>query len=380
MRSFAAQFVSAVLALGTNVARPSTALMPDAAFTGECRLRWSAREDLNLSDAHLLSGCVLKYSAVRSKEQAAAASAKSVSDLVRDWKPWPCVDLLAADYFETDFAAVYMVTLVQALPETGSCAHGCPLSRPLCNGALGCVQPTCADFKPLCNDKTGAGALARLLCSVTCGCGDLASELLWIGPDSGCLPACQEKAAKAETATCSDAQPGSAELAALVGYSRAFEPQFPGWFKTNATVRAELGCFALNFEADTRTQMRHDLCNQEFWNATEEAKSLVLFCPVSCGCLDDPSKPGCPTACSAPEPPTLRDLSDAQLAVATAARATHNEFNAPPYPPSCSDLNATVCEALLTAWYQHPCPVACGIDPDAASTSPGPHQPTTCTA
>ncbi len=85
---------------------------------------------------------------------------------------------------------------------------------------------------------------------MTCGSGDLASDLLLIGPNSGCLPKCQEKAAEAaaETATCSDVQPGSAELAALVRYSGFFELQFPGWSVTNATVRAELGCFALNFE------------------------------------------------------------------------------------------------------------------------------------
>ena len=265
-----------------------------------------------------------------------------------------------------------MVKLAQSLAATGSCAGGCPLSRPLCkntNGTLGCVRPTCDDVKPLCNATSDTVALARFVCGVTCGCD-------WLGGISGCPSSCQEKAAKAvtETATCSDAQPGSAELAALVNYSRAFELHYANYINTSATVRAELGCFALNFEPERQT-----LCNQAL-SSSYGFQSLLPFCPVSCGCIDNPSKPGCPTACSAPEPPTLRDLSDAQLAVANAARATYNEVNAPPYPPSCSGLNATDCDPLLTVWYKHPCPVACGIDPDAASASPAPRQPTTRTA
>jgi hypothetical protein len=129
--------------------------------------------------------------------------------------------------------------------------------------------------------------MARFMCSVTCGCDDLTSDLLRIGPNSGCLPNCQEKAAKAvaETAHCSDAQPGSAKLAALVGYSGAFELQITGSSLTSATARAELGCFALNFED-------YCLCDQESLNATKGAKSLLPFCPVSCGCISDrPSPP-----------------------------------------------------------------------------------------
>jgi hypothetical protein len=339
--------------------------MTAADFSNQCRL--------GESDAHLLSTCVLKFSSARSKEQAAASAAKSVSDLVRRYEDRSCGDLLGAYNILAYEEAPYMATLVQALPPTGSCAVSCPLSRPLCNGTLGCVRPTCADVKPLCNRGTDAGALARLLCGVTCGCVVFASELLWIGLDSGCLPQSQENAkAVAESASCSDAQPGSAELAALFEYSRAFELQFTGASHTNATVRAELGCFALNFE----NTYRGGLCDQEYWNSTYGAKSLVPFCPVSCGCIGNPSKPGCPSACRAPEPPTLRDLSAAQLAVANAAMATWNK----PYPPSCFGLNATVCDALLTVWYKHPCPLACGMDPDAASASAAPHQPTTRTA
>jgi hypothetical protein len=224
---------------------------------------------------------------------------------------------------------------------------------------MGCVRPTCDDFQPLCNDKTDTGALARYLCGVTCGCDDLASDLLWIGPNSGCLPSCQEKAAKAAAEeTCSDAQPGSAELAALVEYSRAFELPLTAYTSTSPTDRAELGCFTTNLE-------KWYMCSQEYLNATQEAKSLVPFCPVSCGCIGNPSKVGCPRACSAPEPPRLRDLSDAQLAVANKLAGKETM----PYPPSCSGLNATVCDELLTASHKHPCPVVCGIDPRAASTS-----------
>jgi hypothetical protein len=366
MRSFPAQFVAAVLALGTNVARPSDALLSDAAFADECAyLIWSSRAVRNLSDAHLLSRCVLKYSSARSKEQAEASSANSVSELVQGAKDEGCKDLLGQHYLPS-FEAVYMATLAQALPATGSCAGGCPFGRPLCNGTRGCVRPTCADFKPLCNNNTDAGALARYLCGVTCGCDDLTSDLLWIGPNLGCLPQCKQAAKALANETCSDAQPGSAELAAFVGYSRAFELRFAS-MSTNAIVRAELGCFALNFEFHRQT-----LCDQESWS-TDGAKSLVPFCPVSCGCIDDPSMPGCPRACRAPEPPTLRDLSDAQLAVANAVKATWNKrfgLNSPAYPPSCLDLNATVCDALRTAWHKHPCPVACGVDPTAPSTHP----------
>ncbi len=76
MRSFPAQFVAAVLALGTNVERPSIALMSDAAYNDECI--YLTRSDIDeeiLSDAHLLSRCVLYHSSVRSKEQAEASSA-----------------------------------------------------------------------------------------------------------------------------------------------------------------------------------------------------------------------------------------------------------------------------------------------------------------
>ncbi len=373
MRSFPAQFVAAVLALGTNVARPSDALMSAAAFTDECYLGWYEREAVNLSDAHLLSRCVPYGSSMRSREQAEASSAKSVSDSVRESGVEYCGgDLLGTDAFAPYIEAVFIATLAQALhlPATSSCAGeergSCPLSRPLCNGTLGCVRPTCGDVTPLCNDNTDTGAMARFVCGVTCGCGDLTSDLLLIGPNSGCLPKCQEKAAKAvaETATCADAQPGSAELAALLRYSGFFERQFPGWSATNATVRAELGCFALNFDYSDAAM---GLCDQEYWNATKGAKSLLPYCPASCGCIGDPSKPGCPRACRAPEPPVLRDLSDAQLAVANAAMGTFDK-QLMAYPPTCLGITATDCDALLTSWHRHPCPVACGIDPGAAST------------
>jgi hypothetical protein len=367
MRSFPAQFVAAVLALGTNVARPSTALMSTTAFNDECLIGWSARAARKLSDARLLSSCVLTSSFRSSKEEASAESAKSVSELV-EWDSKDidrCRDVLGLPYVPF-YEAVAMATLAQALPATGSCAGGCPLSRPLCNGALGCVRPTCAHVKSLCNENTNAGALARFFCSVTCGCDDLTSDLLWIGLNSGCLPKCKEAAKAAANETCSDAQPGSAELAALVGYSRAVELRLTGQSVTDASTRSKLGCFAVNFDA------KWILCDPEFWNIEYGAKSLLPFCPVSCGCIGDPSKPGCPRACSAPEPPTLRDLSDAQLAEANAAMASWNQSlprsHSRPYPPSCSGLHATDCDALRTTWHKHPCPVACGIDPTAPST------------
>jgi hypothetical protein len=148
MLSFSAQFVAAVLALGTNVARPSAALMSDAAFTNECFLFSPLRASRNLSDAHLLSKCVPKGFSVRSKEQAAASSAKSVSELVLGTGLNYCFDLLVLGGDELWSEAANMATLAQALPATSSCERGCPLSRPLCkntNGTLGCVKPTCDD-------------------------------------------------------------------------------------------------------------------------------------------------------------------------------------------------------------------------------------------
>jgi hypothetical protein len=357
MDSFAAQFVAAVLALGTNVARPSAALLTDVAFYEElCYLGWPERKGLNLSDALLLSRCVPKVSSRSSKENVEASSAATVSELLQAAKiGGVCRDLLGVGgFFFALFDATYMATLVQALPATGSCAGGCPFGRPLCKGMLGCVSPTCDDVKPLCNDNTDAGALARFMCGVTCGCGDLTSALLWIGPNSGCLRGCQEAArSKAEIAGCSDAQPSSTELAALVGYSRAYELYFAGWSLTNASVRAELGCLALNFDVPW-------LCDQEYFNASYGAKSLVPLCPVTCGCIEDSAKPGCPRTCIAPEPPRLHDLSDTQLALANKLLPS----DTPPYPPSCFGVNATVCAALLTVWHKHPCPVSCDASRD----------------
>lgn len=188
MGSFPAQFAAAALALGTNVARPSTALMSDADFTDECELGWPERTDLNLSDAHLLSSCLVTDSSVRSQEEAKASSTgKSVSELVRLSNINKCEDLLGSDWDVLE-EVVYIAKLASALPATGSCADGCPVSRPLCkdtNGTMGCARPTCDDVEPLCHDNSGAGALARFMCGVTCGCRNLTSELLWIGPNSG---------------------------------------------------------------------------------------------------------------------------------------------------------------------------------------------------
>jgi hypothetical protein len=100
-----------------------------------------------------------------SREQAEASSAKSVSDSVRESGVEYCGDLLGTDAFAPYIEAVFMATLAQVLhlPATSSCAGeergSCPLSRPLCNGTLGCVRPTCGDVTPLCNDNTDTGAL-----------------------------------------------------------------------------------------------------------------------------------------------------------------------------------------------------------------------------
>ena len=353
-RSTNARLVAAVISLSSSLGRPSLsdALPSDAAFPEACEFNWPQRRELNLSDALVLSSCAPKKLLVSNKELVQESAAEPVSGLVGRFQYDSCDDLLSIPFFYAYEESVYMGRLVEALPsrESGSCAEPCPIDRPLCNGTS-CVRPTCDDVEPLCNDRSNAGALARFACGVTCGCGDLTSALVWIGPDSGCLPACREAAlSEALTVSCSDAQPGSAELEALVAYSGTLERALPGKSLTNASVRAALGCFALNLEGYPDW-----LCDQQYWNESHRAKSLVPYCPVSCGCIDDPSRPGCPRTCKAPEPPSLRDLSDAQLAVANAV--TKREA----YPSSCQDLNASVCDAILTVWHQHPCPVTCNM-------------------
>ena len=103
-------------------------------------------------------------------------------------------------------------------------------------------------------------------------------------------------------------------------------------------------------------------------------KSLVPFCPVTCGCIDDPSRHGCPGTCNAtdaaePLTPVCRDLSDAQLVLASDARVARYKFigltRPEPYPPSCSGANAMVCAQLGIDSYgtvsRHPCPKACRV-------------------
>jgi hypothetical protein len=140
---------------------------------------------------------------------------------------------------------------------------------------------------------------------------------------------------------------------------------------TDESVRAALGCFALNFDYS-------EFCNADVMNIALGAagmKSLVPFCPVTCGCIDDPSRHGCPGTCNAtdaaePLTPVCRDLSDAQLVLASDARVAWYAPDAPPfpYPPSCSGADEMVCAFLgidstggrLPVW-QHPCPVACRL-------------------
>jgi hypothetical protein len=359
--TFAARFVDAVLKLGTNVERPSDGLLSYAAFNAKCSFIWSDMEALNLSVAFVLSSCVPFDSFVLTKEQAEDYAARSVSELVAARAgDVDCYEDLLRGLFSPYGDVIYMGRLVEALPQTdGSCAGGCPFDRPLCDGTT-CVRPTCDDFMPLCNAAGNAGALARFVCGVTCGCNSTTSSLFWVGPNSGCSPACQETArSAARTAVCSDAQPGSAEFAA---YSLAREPYNPDGVST--TVRAALGCFSSNFDGS---------CYDYDYFTSQGMKSLVPFCPVTCGCIDDPSIPGCPGSCNATDaadspPPVCRDLSDAQLLLASDARVAQYGPGAPPYPypPSCSGANATVCAYLgidpyggrLRVW-EHPCPVAC---------------------
>jgi hypothetical protein len=182
--------------------------------------------------------------------------------------------------------------------------------------------PTCDHVSARCNANTDAGNLARFACGATCGCDSPASSLPFPGPNYGCQVVCKKAAEdQAARSECSDAHFGLAELVEFAT-SDAVRASFDK--RSNKTAWETLGCFALSFNLRTTD----DLCDWDGSRTKSGEKTFMPFCPVFCGCIEDPSITGCPVACKAtdqslqsnPKSPTpvCRDLSDTQLATALA--------------------------------------------------------------
>ena len=112
-------------------------------------------------------------------------------------------------------SAVLLADAIGQMP-AGSCAGGCPdSSRPLCKAGV-CVELTCADAAPLCNNASADGGVARMFCPVMCGCDDVTSSLLLLDARDGCPGACEAKRdAQLTRLPCVDAGPGDPKLAAF---------------------------------------------------------------------------------------------------------------------------------------------------------------------
>jgi hypothetical protein len=290
-------------------------------------------------------------------------------------------DKLGKDRFAVD-DALKMARLVEELATTDpSCDEKCPLHRPLCKGGS-CVQPTCDDFKNFCYDLTDAGVLARLVCGVTCGCSDYNSDLFYIGQNYGCGPCDPE-----ETSECSDAQPNQGVGPALAAFALRNHALLPGRIVQNATFWRTLGCLGLHVANEPKVVQV--MCNTVHDSLkTEGKKSFMQFCPVTCGCTVSPDVPGdCPSACK-PQPsddnskaamPPCKDLSDAQLAVASDFKMEDFKMahTLSQWPRRCGDVTPAICNRLLQAavstgtrpgdrsvhYWAHPCPVACSVCP-----------------
>ncbi len=273
----------------------------------------------NASDSFPWQCCMLKFSALTDNRASTEAAVNAdVAELVETWagRVTKCFDLLGSGepFLSALSEGVAMLTIVATMDQTGaSCTERCPFFRPLCKGGM-CVQPTCSDLssglRPLCMSPSNAGAMARLMCSQTCGCSGPLSPLLTTGQKYGCLSACQNvREATQMLGTknsgdgkfkCTDAQPNSTELTALAqfGTSKAVIELFNLDDSANATLLwTTLGCFAVN------VYDRKTLCDHDGIMRQTGMKSFMPFCPVTCGCtsdrLRDDVKATCPSPCQA---------------------------------------------------------------------------------
>jgi hypothetical protein len=172
---------------------------------------------------------------------------------------------------------------------------------------------------------SNAGAMARLMCSQTCGCSGPLSPLLTTGQKSGCLSACQNAREATQVLgtknpddgkfKCTDARPNSTELTALAqfGTSAAVVELFHLDDSANATLLwTTLGCFAVN------VYDRKTLCDHDGILHRTGLKSFMPFCPVTCGCTSDrlrvDVKATCPGPCKAIVSPTWDFQDDPPVA------------------------------------------------------------------
>mmetsp|Transcript_150612 Transcript_150612/g.419838 ORF Transcript_150612/g.419838 Transcript_150612/m.419838 type:complete len:662 (-) Transcript_150612:232-2217(-) len=158
---------------------------------------------------------------------------------------------------------------------------------------------SCGDLWPLCSGPHG---IVRLVCPDTCGCGSPLSGLWRNGVQGGC-PAtlCQVKhAAVLAGLPCEDQTLG--ELQATQGWRRLweefvevkseFQPDLRSRWVQISQSFLQLGCAA---------HARLPPAAQSMCEASEFTADIIVFCPVTCGCVNS-TMPGCPTSCLLPPP------------------------------------------------------------------------------
>lgn len=162
---------------------------------------------------------------------------------------------------------------------------------------------SCVDFKAHCGDEYMRDL--RLLCSVTCGCANPLSGLLWDGPTQGCprdvcriSPPYQEALA---TLQCRDLT--LAELHAMPAWTWYFN-QYVRWVSVwlgpdaaKAAVGTRSAFMAYGCNALTMTSSLGVLGLRSFCVDSSGMSSIRTFCSVSCGCIASQSS-NCPSACT----------------------------------------------------------------------------------
>ena len=317
--SLPGQFVDAVLSAPFNPPVCSRAL---------CTSLIRELDAKNASDTYPWSCCMLKFSALGDNLGATKANVgATVEELGDVWtgRVTQCLDLLGSGkpFVNALSEGSAMLTIVAAMSEKdANCTQGCPYLRPLCKGGK-CVRPTCSDLSAgLCMRPSEAGAMARLMCSKTCGCSDPLSPLLVTGTKSGCLAPCDNARFGIQAAgkkgadgkyQCIDAQPNSTELRALIRFatSNAVVTEFNLDDAANTTLWATLGCFALN------VYDKASLCDLDGTLLRRGMKSFMSFCPVTCGCASDRLLPEvkaiCPSPCKTIKSPVWNYMDDVPI-------------------------------------------------------------------